>query len=206
MSNNKNVDTAPGIGQKLEGAKDVVHGIGENIRGRFMDTVDSTTNTGNAHPETLRGRLEVEQGMAKMTGGRHAATASARAPTSGAGGAPASSSAYPPSQYQSQGQVSGDADAPPAQEGDVLGPRSGMTAGSGNAGPESSIAYAPYQKQYYAGGASAAGSGTGRQGSNGRDLGYDQNREQPTVVRQQGGMLGPEPDRHALGSEPGHLP
>ncbi len=172
-------------------------GIGDNIRGRFMDTVDSTTHTGNAHPETLRGRLEVEQGMAKMTGGRRAATASARAPTSGAGGAPAPS-AYLPSQYQSQGQVSGNASAPPAQEGDVLGPTSGIAARSGNA--------APCQEQYSAGGASAAGSGTGKQGSNGRDFGYDQNGEQPTVVRQQGGMPGPAPDRHALGGEPRQLP
>ncbi|KAL1938699.1 hypothetical protein VTO73DRAFT_11302 [Trametes versicolor] len=55
--------------RKLKGAAEVVHGIGENIRGRLMDVVDSSTNSEAAHPEVEEGGHEIEHGMARLTGG-----------------------------------------------------------------------------------------------------------------------------------------
>jgi hypothetical protein len=49
----------------LTSAWDRLAGIGETWRGHFMDAVD---RGGKGQPEKERGRMEVEQGMAMMTG------------------------------------------------------------------------------------------------------------------------------------------
>ncbi|KAL4251188.1 hypothetical protein ABKN59_004952 [Abortiporus biennis] len=57
------------LGQKIKGAAEVVHGLGESVRGQFMDIVDHGTSTNKQpHPETLNGRMEVERGMARLRG------------------------------------------------------------------------------------------------------------------------------------------
>ena len=155
-----------------------------------MDALDTSTNTGPKHPETEKGRIEVEQGMAKLTGGPGVE-----------GGAPHSVS---PSQPMRAGDAPHSTSSQPqlAPEGtrNTLGPTSAMTAGFGNAGPETAVAEAPYQQQY-----SAGGSGTTtleNENENGRDFGYAQ-RSQSAGVGQEGNA----PDRYALGGEgPRQLP
>ncbi|KAI0954223.1 hypothetical protein AcV7_007516 [Taiwanofungus camphoratus] len=56
------------FGQKIKGAGEVIHGVGDNLRGRFLDAVDDGTKTGGGHAETERGRMETEKGMSRMTG------------------------------------------------------------------------------------------------------------------------------------------
>ncbi|OCH91739.1 hypothetical protein OBBRIDRAFT_791967 [Obba rivulosa] len=71
MSSNTNTTGTTGgssAGQKLRGATEVVHGIGENIRGRMMEVIDDVTGTNRGHAETQRGTMETEQGMSRMTG------------------------------------------------------------------------------------------------------------------------------------------
>ncbi|KAI0692920.1 hypothetical protein C8T65DRAFT_761399 [Cerioporus squamosus] len=188
--------------RKLKGATEVIHGIGENIRGRFMDAVDSSTKTGGGHPETYQGRREVEEGMAKLTGGPGVGGGAPRSdthPTHGAGGAPHSASDRDGG--YGRGQL--------GQEGNALGPTSAMTTGFGNAGPEVAVAEAPYQQQYSAGGAGAPGAGGAvREQGNDRDFGYAhaQRNEMPSAG-QQGSTSGPAPDRYSLGGEgPRQLP
>ncbi|KAH8077758.1 hypothetical protein BXZ70DRAFT_1053335 [Cristinia sonorae] len=52
------------------GAAQVVHGIGENLRGRILDAADNSMSTGpkSVCSETYQGRAEVEQGFARMRG------------------------------------------------------------------------------------------------------------------------------------------
>ncbi|TBU36889.1 hypothetical protein BD309DRAFT_975038 [Dichomitus squalens] len=59
--------------QKLKGATELVHGLGESIRGRFMEAVDGSQGSRHA-PISQQGRQEVERGMAKLTGGPGAAS------------------------------------------------------------------------------------------------------------------------------------
>ncbi|KAH8077760.1 hypothetical protein BXZ70DRAFT_1012896 [Cristinia sonorae] len=54
------------VGQKVKGAAETVHGIGESLRGGAMDFVDSATGSHRQHPETQRGAAETEQGIARM--------------------------------------------------------------------------------------------------------------------------------------------
>ncbi|KAI0916526.1 hypothetical protein AcV5_002995 [Taiwanofungus camphoratus] len=56
------------FGQKIKGAGEVIHGVGDNLRGKFLDAVDGGTTGGGGHAETERGRMETEQGMSRMTG------------------------------------------------------------------------------------------------------------------------------------------
>ncbi|TFK79923.1 hypothetical protein K466DRAFT_667906 [Polyporus arcularius HHB13444] len=210
--------------QKLKGATEVIHGefsrvstlgetssrsegltpkssparIGENIRGRFMDTLDSSTKTGGGHPETHQGRREVEGGLAKLTGG----------PGVG-GGAPRSETHPTHAQSNSASDRDGDhGRGQLAQEGNALGPTSAMTTGFGNGGPEAAVAEAPYQQQYSAGG--APGSGTVREQGNDRDFGYaaeHSQRNEPPTAGKQGSTPGPAPDRYSLGGRgPTQLP
>ncbi|RDX49495.1 hypothetical protein OH76DRAFT_1438864 [Lentinus brumalis] len=189
--------------QKLKGATEVIHGIGENIRGRFMDTLDSSTKTGGGHPETHQGRREVEGGMAKLTGGPGVGGGAPRSethPTHAASDAPhtQSNSASDRDGDHGRGQL--------AQEGNALGPTSAMTTGFGNGGPE---AAAPYQQQYPAGGTGAPGGGVVREQGNDRDFGYAhaQRNEPPMVPGPQGSTPGPAPDRYSLGGQgPTQLP
>ncbi|TCD61927.1 hypothetical protein EIP91_007695 [Steccherinum ochraceum] len=71
LNNNSNRSTdGASTGQKLKGAVEVVHGIGENLRGRFMDTVDQSMQPSSTtdRSETHQGRMETEQGFARMRG------------------------------------------------------------------------------------------------------------------------------------------
>ena len=154
-----------------------------------MDAVDSTTNKGNAHPETHSGRREVERGMAKLTGGPGAADPSA--PTGRGAPSQGQRDSYE-SHYQPNPEYGA---APLSQKGNVLGPSSAMTAGFTNAGPDA-VAQAPYQQQYSAGGAGAPEASVGMRGTNDREF----------AQGQQGSSPGPAPDRYALGGEPGRLP
>ncbi|KAI0742171.1 hypothetical protein BC629DRAFT_1599802 [Irpex lacteus] len=72
-------NTTPGssagssVGQKVKGAFQAVHGIGESIRGNAMDFVDSATGTENrSHGATVRGQQETAVGVNNMENGRHA--------------------------------------------------------------------------------------------------------------------------------------
>ncbi|KAG1731577.1 hypothetical protein EDB19DRAFT_1329514 [Suillus lakei] len=61
-----------GFGKKLKGAAQVIHGIGENIRGTALGTADRATSSvagveKNAEVAT-KGRAEVAEGMARMKG------------------------------------------------------------------------------------------------------------------------------------------
>ncbi|KAI0777483.1 hypothetical protein BD413DRAFT_180339 [Trametes elegans] len=187
MANNDNGDTATGGGnrhQKLRGAAEVAHGIGENLRGRFMSTVDSSTNTGGTHPEVEKGRREVERGMAKLTGGPgvtgtvHGYDSGSTNPTGG----------DPPT-----------APEPPAQEGNVLGPTSGINAGL-NAGPTTAVAEAPFQPQYAPSGAGPEGVASIGQGKNDRDFHPGSAGQQA-----QGGSPGSAPDHSSLPGDPQRL-
>ena len=152
-----------------------------------MDALDTSTNSGPKHPETEKGRIEVEQGMAKLTGGPGVE-----------GGAPHSvSSSQPmrtsdaPHSTSSQPQL--------AQDGNTLGPTSAMMAGFGNAGPETAVAEAPYQQQQYSAGGTTA---LENENENGRDFGYAQRSQSAGV-----GQEGHAPDRYSLGGEgPRQLP
>ncbi|KAI0339182.1 hypothetical protein BDW22DRAFT_1431796 [Trametopsis cervina] len=55
------------VGQKVKGAFQAVHGIGESIRGNAMDFVDSATGSERAgHGAAVRGQQETEVGVANM--------------------------------------------------------------------------------------------------------------------------------------------
>ncbi|KAI0666512.1 hypothetical protein C8Q78DRAFT_1059952 [Trametes maxima] len=188
---NTNTNTIPSGGagaagdsrnQKLRGAVQVVHGVGENLRGRFMDAVDSSTNTqagpgDGPRPEVERGRREVEQGMAKLTGGPGVTDAPPRAPQN--------------------------TSAPLAHEENGLGPttQSGITAGL-NAGPETAVAQGPGQTQYNPSGAGLVGASAFQQGPTNRDFQPGAAVDQPQGA---GGTPGPAPDRNTLSSGPQRL-
>ena len=162
---------------------------------------------GSRHAQLAhQGQQEVEQGMAKLTGGPGATSAASGQGTgarsanysndsSGVSVNAASSSEYGANQR--------------ANEGNTLGPSSALTAGFGNAGPEVAVAEAPAGNQYTAGGLGPTDSSgaMGQQGSTDRDFGYAQGhtRRDPTVTGQQGSSPGPAPDRYALSGEPTRL-
>ncbi|KAI0329359.1 hypothetical protein GY45DRAFT_1435507 [Cubamyces sp. BRFM 1775] len=187
--------------QKLKGAAEVIHGLGDNLRGRLMSTVDSR----GAHPEIEKGRREVEQGMAKLTGGpgvdnamHGSATRSADVPPT-TGGNSATTAARAGS-------------APIAQQGNTLGPSSAIMAGF-NAGPTTAMAEAPYQQQYpTAGTAGTAGSGGGvsaiqpEQASTDRYFYPRAGQAGPGApTSQQGATPGPAPDHNTLAGDPQRL-
>ncbi|KAI9060411.1 hypothetical protein FKP32DRAFT_1054578 [Trametes sanguinea] len=174
--------------QKIRGAAEVIHGVGDNLRGRLMGAVDSSTKTGGTRPEVEKGRQEVEQGMAKLTGG------------------PGVSQSSSPDRATSGTTGSSTASAAVAQEGNALGPTSAMNAGF-NAGPTTAVAEAPYQSQYSSGGAGPEGTSSFTQGSNDRDFhpgGHGQS-QQPPSMPQEGMSPGPAPDRSTLSGDPQRL-
>lgn len=62
-----------------------ISGLGDSLRGRFMDFVDSSQ--GVEHPETQKGREEVERGMARLKGqGTEQPPQGSRAPIGGGSG------------------------------------------------------------------------------------------------------------------------
>jgi len=74
------------MSSKIRGAAEVLHGIGDNLRGRFMDGVDRTPSS---HSDLAqKGRLEVEQGFARIRGNPipSVSSGSGSAATVGAGG------------------------------------------------------------------------------------------------------------------------
>ncbi|KAF7974173.1 hypothetical protein HWV62_13303 [Athelia sp. TMB] len=68
-SNTAGTGAGSGFGNKIKGAIQVTHGIGENIRGTVLGAVDTVSgdNTGADNVATT-GRAEVDQGMANMRG------------------------------------------------------------------------------------------------------------------------------------------
>ena len=147
---------------------------------------------GSRHAQLAhQGQQEVEQGMAKLTGGPGATSAASGQGTgarstnysndsNGVSVNAASSSEYGANQR--------------ANEGNTLGPSSALTAGFGNAGPEVAVAEAPAGNQYTAGGLGPTDSSVamGQQGSTDRDSGYVQcTRRDPMVTGQQESSPGP---------------
>ncbi|TBU22788.1 hypothetical protein BD311DRAFT_782124 [Dichomitus squalens] len=178
--------------QKLKGATELVHGLGESIRGRFMEAVDGSQGSRHA-PISQQGRQEVERGMAKLTGGPGAASVTSSTGTRNPN--PAGDSDGVSTNTESS---SGFGARQRANGGNALGPSSGLTTGFGNAGPEAAVAQAPYGGQE---------SAMGQQGSTNRDFGYEEGhtRRDPAVMGQQGNSPGPAPDRYTLSGEPKRL-
>jgi len=142
---NQNKPTSGGGAKdKIVGAVQVAHGVGERLRGTALAAVDKATgylSSAQEHEQTiLRGKSEMDQGMAKLRG-----------PTvSGAGGGPTAGTeqAYP-----------GADAAPHAQEG-YTPTMPQPTAGYGPAQHQT----VPETKQYYGEqglGPAAAGQGAG---------------------------------------------
>ncbi|TFY70793.1 hypothetical protein EVG20_g2201 [Dentipellis fragilis] len=66
-------NTGTTFGQKIKGAANVVHGVGESIRFNAMDALDSATGTSDRHDRDRvedhdRGRYEAERGVGQMSG------------------------------------------------------------------------------------------------------------------------------------------
>ncbi|KAI0064329.1 hypothetical protein BV25DRAFT_1990075 [Artomyces pyxidatus] len=60
--------TGSGIGSKIKGAAQIVHGIGESIRGQTLGAVESGEGKETHAGIATRGRNEVEQGWSKFEG------------------------------------------------------------------------------------------------------------------------------------------
>jgi len=64
----------PGVGTKIKGTVETIHGVGENIRGRTLGAIDDLTHSGTSESKSRyvsmaeRGRMEVEMGMARIHG------------------------------------------------------------------------------------------------------------------------------------------
>ncbi|KAL4079835.1 hypothetical protein J3A83DRAFT_4185776 [Scleroderma citrinum] len=60
------------LGNKLKGAAQVVHGIGESIRGTVLGAADSIAHTPSSEAKheatTTKGKAEIEEGIAKVRG------------------------------------------------------------------------------------------------------------------------------------------
>ncbi|KAL0958574.1 hypothetical protein HGRIS_000713 [Hohenbuehelia grisea] len=64
-----------GMGSRLRGAVEAVHGIGDNIRGTALGAVDTITRDGTKNDEiAARGRAATSEGIAKMQGRSGAST------------------------------------------------------------------------------------------------------------------------------------
>ncbi|CDO70203.1 hypothetical protein BN946_scf184942.g3 [Trametes cinnabarina] len=162
--------------QKLQGAVEVVHGMGDNLRGRLMSAVDPSKKTGGPRPEVEKGQREVEQGMAKLTGGPGACH-----PQSAEGDQPQSAN-HPSS-------------TAPSQEGNSSEPTSTTHAGF-NAAPTAAVAH---QSRY-----SATSTAPLQQGSNDRDF-HPGGTGHSQPASQQGTTPGPAPDRSTLSGDPQRL-
>ncbi|TCD61929.1 hypothetical protein EIP91_007697 [Steccherinum ochraceum] len=71
-------------GNKVKGAAQTVHGVGESIRGGALDFVDSAVGHGKRHNASQRGAQETEQGIARMEGGKAGANNAGGVPQPGA--------------------------------------------------------------------------------------------------------------------------
>ncbi|KAI0367343.1 hypothetical protein BV20DRAFT_970772 [Pilatotrama ljubarskyi] len=158
-----------------------------------MSAVIPSKKTGETSPEVQKGQKEIEHGMARLIGGP-GVDGTARAQASPSSSTNATVSDMP--------TVS----APLAQEGNALGPVSGMLAGV-NAGPETAVVEGPYQPQYASSGAGPDSAPPLQQGSNDRDFqhGAAERPHEPTIVPQQGATPGPAPDRNTLSRDPQRL-
>ncbi|KAH9846885.1 hypothetical protein C2E23DRAFT_850815 [Lenzites betulinus] len=170
--------------RKLKGTAEVVHGIGENIRGRVMNVLDSGSGAGGGHLEAEQGSREVERGMAKLTGGPGIDGVAHRG--TGTGGGTSTTSAP----LAHEGNLNG---APPASTG---------TAGF-NAGPAAEAGFQPQN--------ASSGAGPPLQGgSNDRDFYPGDSTDmphQPSTIPQEcaAATTGPAPDRSTLAGSPQRL-
>lgn len=82
-TNNTNTNTSKnasggegGIGSKIKGAAQIIHGLGDNIRGTALGTADRATSSAAGIQKnadlTAKGRAEFAEGMARMRGHAHA--------------------------------------------------------------------------------------------------------------------------------------
>ncbi|KAJ8518016.1 hypothetical protein ONZ45_g4884 [Pleurotus djamor] len=68
---NRNSSGNDGLGDKVKGAFQAIHGIGENIRGTALGAIDTITKDGTRNDQIAqRGRLETSEGLARMRGGK----------------------------------------------------------------------------------------------------------------------------------------
>ncbi|KAI0789039.1 hypothetical protein BC629DRAFT_1593516 [Irpex lacteus] len=98
-------NTTPGssagssVGQKVKGAFQTVHGIGESLRGNAMDFVDSATGTENrGHGAAVRGQQETAVGVNNMenSSSRHTGTGTTRYESGGVTGTTATTTSTAP--------------------------------------------------------------------------------------------------------------
>ncbi|KAH9896436.1 hypothetical protein C8Q73DRAFT_834579 [Cubamyces lactineus] len=178
--------------QKLRGAAQVVHGLGDTLSGRLVGTIDSQV----ARPEIEKGRREIEHGLAKLTGGpgvdnavHGCATRSSNVPSATGGN---SSTAAAPTGSE-----------PVAQQGSALGPTSAIMAGF-NAGPTLVAAAAPHQQQSSAAGTTGAAAVQPEQASTNRDF-RPHSSSSSAPMAQQGATPGPAPDHSTLTGDPQSL-
>ncbi|KAJ7685924.1 hypothetical protein B0H17DRAFT_16308 [Mycena rosella] len=76
MTTTSNSNTSqPGIGAKIKGAAQVVHGLGDNVRGSILGGVDTVVHQDSSQNDAIaaKGRAEHAVGAAKMKGGPVAA-------------------------------------------------------------------------------------------------------------------------------------
>ncbi|TFK24354.1 hypothetical protein FA15DRAFT_420021 [Coprinopsis marcescibilis] len=64
-------------GNKVRGIFEVVHGLGDNIRGTFLGAVDTMMNHNSSKNDEIarQGRLEMQRGLTNMRSGRTTTTA-----------------------------------------------------------------------------------------------------------------------------------
>ncbi|KAI0653847.1 hypothetical protein C8Q70DRAFT_586103 [Cubamyces menziesii] len=133
--------------QKLRGAAEVIHGLGDNFCGRLVGTI----NPQGARSKIEKGQREIEHGLAKITGGpgvdntvHGCATRSSNISSTTSGNSTTTAAAT----------------EPVAQQGSALEPISGIMAGF-NAGPTLAMVEAPHQQQYSAASTTSAAFGRG---------------------------------------------
>ncbi|THH28611.1 hypothetical protein EUX98_g5585 [Antrodiella citrinella] len=71
------------LGQKVKGAFETAHGLGETVRGGTLDFIDSAVGHGKRHNATDRGAQETEEGIARMEHGKAGANATTPVPQPG---------------------------------------------------------------------------------------------------------------------------
>ncbi|KAL4261877.1 hypothetical protein AB1N83_008121 [Pleurotus pulmonarius] len=86
--NSKGSGSRGGLGDRVRGGFQVVHGVGDNIRGTALGLVDTATGDGVTNDEIARrGRVETSEGFAKLMGrgGSVSGSATSHPHTAGAG-------------------------------------------------------------------------------------------------------------------------
>lgn len=110
------------VGQKVKGAFQTVHGLGESIRGNAMDFVDEATGTAKrGHGATARGEAEAQQGIANMEG---RAPPVGTAPAAGTTTSTSASTAAPTGAAMGSGTTGG------AAPGQAFGTKGSLPPGS----------------------------------------------------------------------------